>query len=999
MEDLERHLRMLCVDDTRLRLLEAQWEYDKRLVQQALQTVGSTFPHYSLHDASHSNTILVNITRVLGERVRKLSATDTWLILEAAYWHDVGMIVSDSTLRSWWSSPEFRRHLDELQEANDVVLAASAKLLKNRTQFDSHDEAWPINVRQALIFVVADFARKSHPVRSAEAIRSPSGYRIESPRTLIPQRLFEWLARICLAHGQSQEEVARLPHCENGIGHDMCHPRFVGFMLRLGDLLDLDNGRFCPVLLASIGRIPPTSADHVGKHASITRFYVSPERIDVEATCSDGQESSQEKVKQAHRTYQAVSQWLEWLESELTYLAVGWANIAPSALGGGPPSVGTIRAQLSGYELVPNCSTSDFSVDTDYFLELSKSSGLFGQPQQAWQRELITNAADATLIRLWHTASDAVREQIRAADDPLQKVRELAQDFPIEITIKPCKEVFAAPSMRRWQITIQDHGCGFSLDDLRSLQVIGSSVRNRRRRQLIKDMPEELRPTGSYGLGFQSVFLDAEEVEIETRHLATRQARRVTIARPTKGSEAGIERGDARAGIYIQAQESDRIRFEPGTTISFSVIRSADFGIPEPKDPIQPAPAEPEDHRWREELRAPCASLPVPVLLNGALLMPHPWQEGFSYFDRSQSIRITFPKQLSDERYDQQITQSYRGSIVNRMSDKVLGYTVDVYCLTARDVLRVDRHSFTEFGYKELRKRVDHALPIALEKCLVSLRQKPDGDPRLLQRASFIAHTKYNSNSAGCEWQSLLLPKKILQLGNAFYPVSISELLSNESVEVWVATRLAAFMDNKRSKYKHNPTQMPYLISNEPGLTKLIGEHFKQICWVETIGPITVDSVERFCDVYAASKSENNCERVATAAFEFSLVPDRKGRPRIPCPTEFDGLGLKDNAFVPWARIPAMLSPFTFKRDADASTLTATIEHIERYVEYVTKNRAVTSESERAAQTEVARLTWHLIQKAHAVYERTPSIKWEYDLEQVRAVLEAIQRFQRSNPG
>jgi hypothetical protein len=127
MEDLERHLRSLCADDARLRLLEAQWEYDKRLVQQALQTVGTTFPHYSLHDASHSNTILVNVTRVLGDRVQNLSATDTWLILEAAYWHDVGMVVSDSTLRSWWSSPDFREHFTGLNREPERGALLAAK--------------------------------------------------------------------------------------------------------------------------------------------------------------------------------------------------------------------------------------------------------------------------------------------------------------------------------------------------------------------------------------------------------------------------------------------------------------------------------------------------------------------------------------------------------------------------------------------------------------------------------------------------------------------------------------------------------------------------------------------------------------------------------------------------------------------------------------------------------------------------------------------------------
>src|SRR4051812_36498001 len=64
--ELESALQERCKGDERLRLLQAQWEYDQRLVARSLQTIGNAFPHYTLHDASHSNTILVQITRVLG---------------------------------------------------------------------------------------------------------------------------------------------------------------------------------------------------------------------------------------------------------------------------------------------------------------------------------------------------------------------------------------------------------------------------------------------------------------------------------------------------------------------------------------------------------------------------------------------------------------------------------------------------------------------------------------------------------------------------------------------------------------------------------------------------------------------------------------------------------------------------------------------------------------------------------------------------------------------
>jgi hypothetical protein len=75
-------------------MLENQWGFDEKLIPKALQTVGNLFPHYSRHDESHSKQILINIECLLGkDSIAKLTATDTWLLLEAAYWHDIGMVV------------------------------------------------------------------------------------------------------------------------------------------------------------------------------------------------------------------------------------------------------------------------------------------------------------------------------------------------------------------------------------------------------------------------------------------------------------------------------------------------------------------------------------------------------------------------------------------------------------------------------------------------------------------------------------------------------------------------------------------------------------------------------------------------------------------------------------------------------------------------------------------------------------------------------------------
>lgn len=59
-----------------------QWEFDKKNIPMALKAVSSVFPHYSLHDETHSISILNNIVKILGrETILLLSCTDLWLIL------------------------------------------------------------------------------------------------------------------------------------------------------------------------------------------------------------------------------------------------------------------------------------------------------------------------------------------------------------------------------------------------------------------------------------------------------------------------------------------------------------------------------------------------------------------------------------------------------------------------------------------------------------------------------------------------------------------------------------------------------------------------------------------------------------------------------------------------------------------------------------------------------------------------------------------------------
>lgn len=91
---LEQHLAEICNSNATYANLLSVWNINKKMCQDVLSTVVMNYPHYTKHDISHCEAIITNIEMLLGEdAIKVLSPTDTWLLLHAAYLHDIGMVI------------------------------------------------------------------------------------------------------------------------------------------------------------------------------------------------------------------------------------------------------------------------------------------------------------------------------------------------------------------------------------------------------------------------------------------------------------------------------------------------------------------------------------------------------------------------------------------------------------------------------------------------------------------------------------------------------------------------------------------------------------------------------------------------------------------------------------------------------------------------------------------------------------------------------------------
>jgi hypothetical protein len=697
----EQALRRKCEQNPDVALLFAQWEYDRRLVADALSTVSRFFPHYSRHDASHSNTILVQLARVLGPaRIEALSATDIWLLLEAAYQHDIGMVVTDEQARTWWRSADFKSFLGELRQGHDPDLRVSAELLAGQQGKGEPGHDWPLDASRALTLVVAEYARRQHARSAERIIRDPQRtIGLLSPRTpLIPERLFDLLGTICAHHGRNFAETMELPHAESGLGTEDAHPRFVACMLRLGDLLDLDNGRFCPVMMKSFGALPASSMAHVEKHASIKHLLVGPMSIEVEAECPD------------YPSYEITEQWLTWLRDELKDQMGRWSDIVPGRDFGALPSLGRIQARVKGYVALEPGRRPRFEVDRESVLKLVRGANIYEHPSSC-MRELLQNAVDATLIRVFRERWSRLPAEKLEAMTPADLRKEL-QGYPIQVQFDRIGVDAASGGKVRWRITMQDRGTGISVEDLRYIQRIGSSWKNPDRRRTIMAMPEWMQPSGIFGIGLQSVFLFTDKVVLQTLHHKTHESLEITLHNEEGRNSDGFSIRRFEREVAEGMDIGTRIEFEllveriPHSAVS---LQSHHLDLWKSFDPLAMDEFPHIILAAQDVVQSFAEACYCTIELNSKRLASDPFGPAHEViFDRENGIELVIEPTASSTTTTEMY---YRGAPVDDYAPprSALNIRCNIHAGRADKLLHLSREEFTsegwDFAYKRLERR------------------------------------------------------------------------------------------------------------------------------------------------------------------------------------------------------------------------------------------------------------------------------------------------------
>lgn len=666
-----------------------QWMLAKQYLPQLLNTISHVFPHYSLHDASHSETILNNIVRIVGKQtIDKLSIVDLWLLLAAAYYHDCGMVLfAEDKERMLEFDSTFVDYIEEKQndpaspmkEYADLLAIKEGKLYYREMQLSAKSS-------ESVRFLIADYLRPKHASRSVDLIGATSSLHL--PGNPIPERIIRILGNICETHTKPCEAVMDLPRAEcSGCSIEDCHPRYISVLLRLGDLLDMDSNRVSDVLLSTLGSIPLDSLNYNATNRSVTHLQIDESYVEVQAVCK------------TYEVYDLMTDWLRWLNEEMTYVISRWRNIVPDISYGYLPSVGSLDVRLEGYDTIDGKARPSFQIDPSKAIELLQGAGLYDNPAQCI-RELLQNSVDATYLRIY-------RENPNISS--LDEFVKICKSYRIEVTIRKTK---TDGNFSYWDVEIADSGIGMDKDDLGFLCRTGSSSKNKKKQTLVASMPDWMKPSGIFGIGFQSVFLVTESVKLSTKKFNSGTEYEMILNNPAGSSEGSIllktiPNSDRPVGTSLSftIKEPHRSGWTVNATqvYAMAVINTYDFAKDDSLD-VRVGKILDEISMFSD-----ASLVDVHLRFNDDSRIFAKEKPKFEFYDAETGLQISLGKNTSKLFYRNQYLRSFKSGIMFICAD------VNIMTGKANELLTLSRDNVRDDKISELREKI----ALSLSKFLI----------------------------------------------------------------------------------------------------------------------------------------------------------------------------------------------------------------------------------------------------------------------------------------
>ena len=516
--------------------------------------IPQTFPHYTRHTVEHSDAIVLQLSKLLFEEdnidrcVINLSAVEAFILVAAALLHDAGMVISDAAKSGLLHDESWR---EWTQGEGD----AAPRFLKIK-EFRDGEFPPDSTVRNFLADIqlrhlIAEHVRRNHHERAADVIRlnqtALARFAFDDPE------LLKAISDVCVGHGLARallDDKNRYPTTRQLKGED-ANIRLLAILLRLGDLLDLQSSRACPLLLNAASPLPSESLVHWDQYAHITHRAVSPHSIELRAECLSPNE---------HRV---LRDWCQWIVDEV--------REAPQLLAGSKrhstwkPPHAAMFSESATICITPAAGANYRPVDWKFQLNENEVLGLLisdvYQDRTIFVRELVQNGLDATRCRMYEDLY-ALNEELPSV--PTEIPNEIRRRYPLKIQLESetVLNELTGQNESRQVVVVDDCGIGMDEATIRShlLQIGRSYYTTAEFKSRYK-----FTPSSRFGIGFLSVFGASDHILLETLRFGSDDTKSLKLTLVGPRNYIIVEQGERHTpGTRVRVRLVQGVRIRPG---------------------------------------------------------------------------------------------------------------------------------------------------------------------------------------------------------------------------------------------------------------------------------------------------------------------------------------------------------------------------------------------------------------------------------------------------
>lgn len=387
-----------------------------------LQYIKNQYPEFPDHGLQHSLRILQYIGKVLSDdQINQISDLEIFIFIFAALFHDSGMVLYNSNEKE-------KIRAEHHRYAEKVISIYFDECLKNLSDRE--------RIKEAVIF-----ASYAHGLQLSDLTSDRCFLKVDT------------------------------------ISYDDVRYRLLAFLLRIGDLMDLEGERAnnLRMILYSDSFSEP-ALDHNSRHQNVKLYNYSANIINIEVEAKNIQQ------------YKIWREWFTYLENDVlsanTYLKETKINFPLPKTKIIAPNGNEFDIQELRFEIDEKGGIWEIISKSVYTNELD------------FVRELIQNAIDATLKKIY----------INNDIELLNQSPRSWEEYTITESILICY------SEKRRKLYVVDHGIGMNNDDLQRFlfKVSSTGYVDCAKRKF--DFPG----IAQYGIGFISCLINAKKIQIYT---------------------------------------------------------------------------------------------------------------------------------------------------------------------------------------------------------------------------------------------------------------------------------------------------------------------------------------------------------------------------------------------------------------------------------------------------------------------------------------------------